>query len=266
MFVYDFTSVKNGWRIGMMGSRLFGIYFNCNSAAFLSCVTILMAVYAMSHRYKYKILYTINIVIQISYVLLSQCRAAIIILVLIISSLVTYYIIRGREYKRVKCWLIFVCVAIGIVGGSILIEEGFTWIQKLRGSYVPHQSRFQLEKIIEVVKLVLSGNEENLVQAKQMLNKISSGRIDLLETSIEVWKKYPILGVGVNNFKPIGMDITTGTTIKGSQVVHTHYVFVEALVTTGIVGFVVWMKFVIQSIRVIIHLLKKQFVTKRIYT
>ena len=252
MFFYGFSSVKNGQILGIMGgNRLFGIYFNCNPAAFLSCITILMAIYGITRQYRGRVLYGMNIVIQVGYILLSKCRAATIILLLITSCLITYHFIKGKQYKTWKNCIIFLGVVVGVIVAGVVLEEGAVWFQKLRGTYVEQQSRFQLGRIIEAVKLLVTGTKENIQKAVGILNKVSSGRIDLLETGYEVWKEYPILGVGANNFKRIGMAITSGTTVKGAQVVHTHNVFVEALVTTGIVGFVIWMKFFIQTVKVI---------------
>ena len=264
MYWNHFTSVRNGCRIGMVGSRLFGIYFNCNPAAFLSCITILMAVYAISKKYKWRIFYLLNIVIQVCYVVLSQCRASLLILIFIISSLLTYFIIRKKQQNIRKCWITFFIILAGTVFASILLEQGIVWLQKVAGIPIQHTNRFQMEKIIEAIQLLLSGGADNMEKAKEMLNKISSGRIDLIETSIQVWRKYSIFGVGVNNFQRIGSAITDGVTIQSPQVVHTHNIFLEALVTTGLIGFVIWMLFVVQAANQMIQSIKKSIKQREI--
>ena len=264
MYWNHFTSVRNGCRIGMVGSRLFGIYFNCNPAAFLSCITILMAVYAISKKYKWRIFYLLNIVIQVCYVVLSQCRASLLILIFIISSLLTYFIIRKKQQNIRKCWITFFIILVGTVFASILLEQGIVWLQKVAGIPIQHTNRFQMEKIIEAIQLLLSGGADNMAKAKELLNKISSGRIDLIETSIQVWRKYSIFGVGVNNFQRIGSAITDGVTIQSPQVVHTHNIFLEALVTTGLIGFVIWMLFVVQAVNQMIQSIKKSIKQREI--
>ena len=144
MYWNHFTSVRNGCRIGMVGSRLFGIYFNCNPAAFLSCITILMAVYAISKKYKWRIFYLLNIVIQVCYVVLSQCRASLLILIFIISSLLTYFIIRKKQQNIRKCWITFFIILVGTVFASILLEQGIVWLQKVAGIPIQHTNRFQM--------------------------------------------------------------------------------------------------------------------------
>ena len=264
MYWNHFTSVRNGCRIGMVGSRLFGIYFNCNPAAFLSCITILMAVYAISKKYKWRIFYLLNIVIQVCYVVLSQCRASLLILIFIISSLLTYFIIRKKQQNIRKCWITFFIILAGTIFASILLEQGIVWLQKVAGIPIQHTNRFQMEKIIEAIQLLLSGGADNMAKAKELLNKISSGRIDLIETSIQVWRKYSIFGVGVNNFQRIGSAITDRVTIQSPQVVHTHNIFLEALVTTGLIGFVIWMLFVVQAVNQMIQSIKKSIKQREI--
>ena len=47
----------------------------------------------------------------------------------------------------------------------------------------------------------------------------------------------------------MGMDQTDGTTIQSIQVVHSHNEFVEALVTTGIIGFILFGLFFISCLK-----------------
>ena len=51
MYLFKFSKIQNGWPIGLVGNRLFGVYFNCNPAAFLSAITILLALYALKRIY-----------------------------------------------------------------------------------------------------------------------------------------------------------------------------------------------------------------------
>ena len=79
MYLVHFSSLANGWTLGMVGNRLFGIYFNSNPAAFLACITIVLALVAVRQKFKGKYWYLANIGIQLVYILLTRCRAALII-------------------------------------------------------------------------------------------------------------------------------------------------------------------------------------------
>ena len=54
MYLVHFSSLANGWTLGMVGNRLFGIYFNSNPAAFLACITIVLALVAARQKFKGK--------------------------------------------------------------------------------------------------------------------------------------------------------------------------------------------------------------------
>ena len=99
MYLFNIYDSKNGWIIGVSGNRLFGIYFNCNPAAFLACITILLAILAIIYNYRYKKLYYINIGIQIIYILLTKCRSALIILALIASALIYYFFLKENNIQ-----------------------------------------------------------------------------------------------------------------------------------------------------------------------
>ena len=102
MYFFNIYDSKNGWIIGVSGNRLFGIYFNCNPASFLACITILLAILAIIYNYRYKKLYYANISIQVIYILLTKCRSALIILALIATALIYYFFLKEKQYPRLK--------------------------------------------------------------------------------------------------------------------------------------------------------------------
>lgn len=102
MYLFKISDSQNGWPIGVVGERLFGIYFNCNPAAFLACITILLSIIAIKYNYKYQKMYYLNIIIQFIYVILTKCRSALIILAIIITALIYYFFIKKRNYKKIK--------------------------------------------------------------------------------------------------------------------------------------------------------------------
>lgn len=252
MYVFNIYDSKNGWIIGVSGNRLFGIYFNCNPAAFLGCITILLAILAIIYNYQYKKLYYINIGIQIIYILLTKCRSALIILALIATALIYYFFLKEKQYPKLKKISIIGMLCISIIFGSLVIDKGINTI--FNQEPIQEESRFQISKVIEATYSLFTGDSS---KALELLDQVSSGRLELLNTSFEIWLKSPIIGIGANNFKKMGMDQTDGTTIQSIQVVHSHNEFVEALVTTGIIGFILFGLFFISCFKQIIYLLAK---------
>lgn len=250
MYFFNIYDSKNGWIIGVSGNRLFGIYFNCNPAAFLACITILLAILAIIYNYKYKKLYCANISIQIIYILLTKCRSALIILALIATALIYYFFLKEKQYPRLKKISIICILCISIIFGSLVINKGINTI--FNQEEIQEESRFQISKVIEATYSLFTGDSS---KALELIDQVSSGRLELLTTSFEIWLKSPVIGIGANNFKKMGMDQTNGITVQSIQVVHSHNEFVEALVTTGFIGLILFGLFFLTNFKKIIYLL-----------
>lgn len=250
MYFFNIYDSKNGWIIGVSGNRLFGIYFNCNPASFLACITILLAILAIIYNYRYKKLYYANISIQVIYILLTKCRSALIILALIATALIYYFFLKEKQYPRLKKISIICILCISIIFGSLVINN---WINTIfNQEEIQEESRFQISKVIEATYSLFTGDSS---KALELIDQVSSGRLELLTTSFEIWLKSPVIGIGANNFKKMGMDQTNGITVQSIQVVHSHNEFVEALVTTGFIGLILFGLFFLTSFKKIIYLL-----------
>lgn len=250
MYFFNIYDSKNGWIIGVSGNRLFGIYFNCNPAAFLACITILLAILAIIYNYRYKKLYYANISIQVIYILLTKCRSALIILALIATALIYYFFLKEKQYPKLKKISIICILCISIIFGSLVINKGINTI--CNQEEIQEESRFQISKVIEATYSLFTGDSS---KALELIDQVSSGRLELLTTSFEIWLKSPVIGIGANNFKKMGMDQTNGITVQSIQVVHSHNEFVEALVTTGFIGLILFCLFFLTSFKKIIYLL-----------
>lgn len=250
MYFFNIYDSKNGWIIGVSGNRLFGIYFNCNPASFLACITILLAILAIIYNYRYKKLYYANISIQVIYILLTKCRGALIILALLATALIYYFFLKEKQYPRLKKISIICILCISIIFGSLVINKGINTI--FNQEEIQEESRFQISKVIEATYSLFTGDSS---KALELIDQVSSGRLELLTTSFEIWLKSPVIGIGANNFKKMGMDQTNGITVQSIQVVHSHNEFVEALVTTGFIGLILFGLFFLTSFKKIIYLL-----------
>ena len=199
MYFFNIYDSKNGWIIGVSGNRLFGIYFNCNPASFLACITILLAILAIIYNYRYKKLYYANISIQVIYILLTKCRSALIILALIATALIYYFFLKEKQYPRLKKISVICILCITIIFGSLVINKGINTI--FNQEEIQEESRFQISKVIEATYSLFTGDSS---KALELIDQVSSGRLELLTTSFEIWLKSPVIGIGANNFKKMG--------------------------------------------------------------
>lgn len=257
MYALNFSSKANGWTLGMVGSRLFGIYFNSNPAAFLACITIILALVAVRQKFKGRYLYLANIGVQIVYILLTQCRSALIILGIIIIMVGYYFLIRRKPYSNLKRMTMIISliaiIATASFGGQYMVKV----VPQMQGIAAKETSRFQMDRIVEAGHLLLSGNWDSFYQGLAIVDEVSNGRISLTKAALDIWHTEPVIGVGANNFKKIGKVETDALEYWAVQVVHSHNVFLEALVSTGVIGFVLFVIFFLKTLLMIFDVLKR---------
>lgn len=247
MYFLNISSVRHGWYIGLVGSRLFGVYFNCNPASFLAIMSIVLSLIAIKNQYSGRVLYFMNIVIQLCYIILTQCRATIVILAIIITAVLYYIFFRAKEMSYVKKFFINLAMCSCILFGTTIVNELAFMVPKLQGATEQDGGRFQLSKIHDIITLTMSGELQNIPKIIELVDDVSSGRLTLAKDAIHVWQKSPIQGVGAGNFRPMLIDVTNDNS-WGQQILHSHNVFLESLVTAGILGCLLFIIFFIKTL------------------
>ena len=106
----------------------------------------------------------------------------------------------------------------------------------MQGIASKETSRFQMDKVVKAGHLLIAGNWQDFNQGLTIIDEVSNGRVSLTKAALEIWHTEPVIGIGANNFKKIGSQETDALEYWAVQVVHSHNVFLEALVTTGVIG------------------------------
>ncbi|MBM6799835.1 O-antigen ligase family protein, partial [Coprobacillus cateniformis] len=247
MYFLNISGTQNGWYIGLVGTRLFGVYFNCNPASFLAVIVILLSLVAIKNHYKGEFLYYMNIIIQLGYIILTQCRAAIIILAIVVTAVLYYHFFRAKEISRVKKICLNLVMCLCILSGTVVVNKVAFIIPQLQGATEENGGRFQLSKLKEIVSLTMSGQLQNIPKIIHLVDDVSSGRVTLAKDSLDVWQKSPIQGIGAGNFRSMLVDTTSNDT-WGQQILHSHNVFLESLITAGVFGFLLFFIFFIKTL------------------
>lgn len=259
MFFLNITTMRNGFTMGLVGDRLFGVYFNCNPAAFLGCIMIVLSMIALKAKYRFPLLYVANAGMQLMYIILSGCRTAVIVVAILAVAILYFKIFREHGFSRIKQVGVSFVVCIAVLFGSTLVQKVLYVIPQLQGAEeLEDGNRFKLDKVMQIISLIQEGKSSNLRQIYNLSNEVTSGRVELLKTSMMVFKDNPIQGAGVNNFQRMGIALNPDDyVVKEPQVVHTHNVFMETLVVGGIFGFLVFFLFFLKSSAIIWETLKK---------
>lgn len=247
MYFLNISGSQNGWYIGLVGNRLFGVYFNCNPASFLAIIVILMSMIAIKNHYEYSFLYIVNIGIQLSYIILTQCRAAIIILAVILTAVAYYRFFRAKELSTMKRIGLNIGMCLCMLLGTKVVQEVAFIIPQIQGAKEESDSRFQLEKIKDIISLTMTGELQNIPKIIDLADEVSSGRITLAKDSLKVWQQSPIQGIGAGNFRNMLVDVSQSDD-WGQQILHSHNVFMESLITAGIFGCLLFILFFIKTL------------------
>lgn len=259
MFMINFSSTQNHHTIGLVQDRLFGIYFNCNPAAFLASMSILFSVYHCKNNKQANWFYKINIVVQFIYIILTRSRTATIILAFYILFYAYSYWIKqwkkSKLFKTVCCMMLFILCLVS----SNMLQKTLYTIPRLQGAIVYEESRFPLEEVKKAVTLLQESNYKNIRPSMEVLNTLSSGRIELFFQSLNVWNQSKWIGIGAGQFLDYARKLHPySIVLKGDQVVHTHDVFLEPLITTGVLGWCMFLLFLVITLYTI-YKNRKQF-------
>ncbi|MGL5540073.1 MAG: O-antigen ligase family protein [Erysipelotrichaceae bacterium] len=250
LFLGNVSYNVNGVTLGLVGNRLFGVYFNPNPASFLAIMAILFSLMAIGNPTKYKPFYVGNIVVQVVYILLSNCRMALLILWIIGLVLVDTFFLKRKQYPLWRQVSITLLVSVGFFYGTAMLKDVLFWIPQAQGAIFEEGGRFQMETLREILLLAKTGVWASKEEMLALANDVSSGRIELYLNALHAWRLHPLFGIGMGTFTQTLRFVNPGSAIMQFDILHAHNVFLESLVSAGIVGFVAFGSFVLKSAKV----------------
>lgn len=168
-----------------------------------------------------------------------------------------YFLIRRRPYSIFKRIMLVLGLIFIITTASLLGQQIVEVVPQMQGIASKETSRFQTDKIKEAGRLLISGNLEDFNRGLTIIDEVSNGRVSLTKAALQIWQTDPLIGIGANNFKKIGSQETDVLEYWAVQVVHSHNVFLEALVTTGVIGFILFVIFFFKCVLMSFNILKR---------
>lgn len=262
MFFLNVSTTRNGVTLGLVGDRLFGVYFNCNPAAFLACMSLIFSLVALRNRYSMPRFYMANIVVQLLYILLTGTRSVMLILLMLLVSLVYYTLFKRKKYGIIQQVLIIAVISLLFFVASFLIRNLLYLIPQMQGAILENSGRLQLDKLLRVIALMKENPWANRKEIYDLLNILSSSRLELWYDAYRIWRTSPLFGIGVDNFKIMGQTLIQSSLFDGVTVVHAHNFLMEALMTSGVFGFVCFFAFLFRSVTALLETLRKYTHTK----
>lgn len=248
-FLFNISWMRNGAVFGLVGNRLFGVYFNCNPAAFLACMSICGSLLLLYLKSRFPYFHLANLIVQGTYVLLSNCRSAFLILLCLLMVVVYYILFKRRDYRRISNVLIALCVGFLAMFGGQAVKAGLFVIPQLQGAVFKEESRFAFDDVVELVYMIKEDPIGNAKAIYHLANDLSSRRVELYYDAYRLYRAHPITGIGLNNFQRMGQEVFYAEGLfAGSTIVHAHNLFLEVLVVSGTLGFLCFMIFLGQAL------------------
>jgi len=258
LFFFNVSLTANDTTIGIVSNRLFGVYFNSNPAAFLACMTVVFSLIAIRNHYRFTTFYMINMIVQLLYILLSGCRNALLMLAILLVILLYYTLFQRKQYSLFQEILIAVGALIVFALGSYVLKRMLYLVPQLQGALIQNGERFHLEELKQLVELLWENPWSHRHEIVNLLDELSSSRIELYANSLRIWKSEPFIGIGFDTFHAMGMQMFPDSEVLHMpQVVHAHNFFLESLVTTGVIGFVCFVFFTFRSFTTMQEVLRR---------
>lgn len=263
-FGYErYYDARHRIRVGFLESRLFGLYSDINNGAIAALAVIVLALFFLYHKRVFgvsKAILICSLPLQFIYIVLSGSRSTylISIAVLFISVFIITIKKKGGEnyfYSFLKASL-FSTLSIALLIG---IYNGTKWgFQEL----LPHLKGVQFNKpSTNSIDKGINGNNvpnDSLVRKDVADNAdISNARLTIWKSAFDLFKTNMVIGVSPKNLVPYAQAVLPkGYIAKVGIAIHNAYL--NVLTSTGILGFIPFFSFLMQSFIVNIKKISKR--------
>lgn len=222
---------------GFQWDRLWGVYTDPNYGAVCSVIGILLSgLYLIKKKGgAWKLLYVIAMLLNYAYLIFSDSRTGEIAL-MICGGLFLYLCLLKKFHGRswLKSIVVVVCVMV------IVLAAG----QQAKTQNIIYQKAVAAEKAKQQVpKKTKKNNKQPTVRQKSIQEDVSSGRLAIWQSAVEVWESSPVYGAGYTTVVDYAKEHVPGTYIvNNSQGDYTsmHNIFFCVLAYQGAVGAVLF--------------------------
>ncbi len=227
---------------GVTVMRLWGVFVDPNFAAAISIIVICLCIYLIQLTVKkwIKGLLITNIVLQSLYIILSNSRMALLI-VLFLAFVGTWYFSLNmiKKFKNgVLAKNIFIREIIAVVIAAVMVSACYTSVivSKKVLPYIQYHISHSIGGAID-------GTDEDISDEIAELDRedisskddISNGRLKMWGEGFEVLKRNSLIGVGPRSYHLIASEINSNMKIAEKSI---HNSYMELLMGNGVIGFI----------------------------
>lgn len=228
--------------------RLYGIYVDPNYSCVLSVIAFMSAIFLInkSKEIKWKFFLGISLVLQALYIACCASRTGLVAMCccVVTFSFLIFLIKNENIYRAFVISLIFLVVTIA---SDKLIVEGYNLYTTTPVAKRISEFIYGFEKNDKMTKI---GRD------KELEGDISNRRFDLWKNAYEISKTSPIIGITFGNIVPYAKENLPNSylLINGYAIFDAfHNIFVDLLVSQGIVGCVIFLVIIVMSLKYLIQ-------------
>lgn len=272
MYVFDVEYVVFGSTQGFHSEyfRLWGVFQDPAYASFISLVTMYASVYLMTQyrRWWVYLLCSLQLLLQLSYVVLGGTRSA--LLLLPVSALVYgAYVFRSAAPRSNVRKLLGCVAALGIGVGSLCLVVGLqyglplcknavrTVFPDAAGVHGVYDRIYAKTDAVSIESDPDSGEEGFIHRTDTDKADVSNGRFTRWKDALTVFWKSPVIGTSPRNVSAYAKQHAPDT-LMAKYDIAPHNGFLDLLVGTGCVGFAVMLTFLALAAWWVTRLLCKQ--------
>ena len=256
---------------GFTWGRLFGAYWDPNIASVICSLSLIIIIDMFRNAEKKfsKFLLVLFGIMQVLYIVFSDSRTGRICLIMAIASYVTFNFIKlilNGEYKKINNFFVKMAVSIMItLALTVTVPEGV----KFAYNQLPLQTtteKVTINKKLKIKKIKKTKKGNKIGRGYDLENDISNKRFDIWNSGISIFKRNIFVGVSRTNIVPYALKVMPKTFIVHNTQMHfdsMHNLYVDILVSQGILGFIPFILFAILSVVNILKNLKNLFLSSK---
>lgn len=259
-------------RQGLYNNRLFGVFTGIDYAVYFSFILILGCIYFYNKdtNKKGRIIYVLSIIIMFFYIVLSGSRSVLISIILVVVFLSNYFYF--KDVNKNPKYTFFKFILISTISALL-----FTLSVEL--------VKFASVKTLNnLVSLEYKGNENDAKPRKKHIQDLdrdelkdnyfdSNGRFTIWSDYMEMYKDYGFLGLSISNYNDYISENHKDKYIvkyfkslaessgKTDLVYESHNNLIFILVSSGYLGFIIFLIFLL---KVIIKIIDQIFIKKKL--
>lgn len=250
---------------GFTWGRLFGAYWDPNIASVICSLSliIIIDIFKKIKKNYQKILLSLYFLMQLLYIVFSDSRTGRICLVVSITSYIVFKFIQlmmNGKYKDIKKFYIkmMVSILLGIfLTISIPIGIKYTYNELVT---ITENEKVTITKNKKIKKSKSKKDKSTIGRGYDLGNDISNKRFGIWNSGLKIFERNILTGVSRANIVAYALKVMPKTYIVNNTQMHfnsMHNLYVDILVSQGLLGFVPFILFMILSAVNILKNLKK---------